>query len=558
MYEEAEKLLVDKKITPDEFKSLVEAAALEKNKYGQPTFAKPISESEIRKTLPPAVESTQKIVESKQEKLLKEFADLKAKEAVDRASQESLGLLPEDTASQITKATKERVLQNPKDYGFTGMKSEEVVPVLQEQREKLISKKESLADVFPSLKGTSMDPAEERAFRKILNMTGAADIPGYELQDKLRQLRDRGFTEEGKLSDKPAASTSKQIRGKISELSPEAGKLMEAENVEINKLKELESAGYITRENTGTATRVTMDDSQRRNLVKDLATAYDKEKPTDVVERLEILKKYASPDDFRKLELAAAKMAEKSAGDVNYVSFRPINAILQALKYRKVSRGIATAPEAIGRILPEAVTKTAKTLGRGAYKALPYVGAGVGGIAAQAAEEAFDAETSGATSDMPEYWLERGIRDPEEQIERARLSSFRKDLPDMGKVSDIPSPFEKPEIRQRKEETLAAKKAGALAPTYVEKPMKQVLKSDNPAEIASFAQALQSSSDRASQEYGRVLSQVANAAPRERDSLLFGLNQQPAFRQLVRQLREQEMGDEEEELPYIKGTTDLY
>jgi hypothetical protein len=128
----------------------------------------------------------------------------------------------------------------------------------------------------------------------------------------------------------------------------------------------------------------------------------------------------------------------------------------------------------------------------------------------------------------------------------------------MGKVSDIPSPFEKPEIRQRKEETLAAKKAGALAPTYVEKPMKQVLKSDNPAEIASFAQALQSSSDRASQEYGRVLSQVANAAPRERDSLLFGLNQQPAFRQLVRQLREQEMGDEEEELPYIKGTTDLY
>jgi len=545
MYEEAGKLLSDKKITPDEYKSLVEKAALEQNQYGQPTFAKPISQSEISKTLQPAIESTGKIVESKQEKMLKEFADLKAKEAVAKASEKSFGILPESVIAQITKTTKEQVLQNPQDFDFKGIPVQEILPIFEKEREKLISIEETpLAKIFPSLKGVGrLDPSEEAAFTKILKI-GSADIPGYELQEKLRQLRSRGFTEEGKLSEKPAAATSTQIRQKISELSPEAGKLMEAENVELSKLEGLEKAGYIKREGAGLKTTIEMTDAQRNNLIKDLSTSYDKASPTDVVENLEVLKKYLPEDQFKKLELAGLKLAEKRGGDIDYINANKINAILQNITKRSISRGVATLPEAISVALPK-TTAVTKFLAKGALKALPLVGAGLGGIAAQAAEEAASPETSGATPNMPEYWLERGIKNPEEQIQRARLASFKEGLPNQGMINEIPSRFEAPEIRQRKEQVLAAKKAGALAPTYVEAPKSKVLKADDPAGISSIAQSLSMNTDKASQEYSRVLNQIVNASPREKEAILFGLNQKPEFRELVRKAKGEQNVEEE-------------
>jgi hypothetical protein len=544
MYEQAGELLADKKITPDEYRSLVEKAALEQNKYSQPTFAKPISQSEISKTLQPAIESTQEVVKSKQKKMLEEFADLKAKEAVTKASERSLGQLPRKTADQIAKTTKEQVLQNPQAFDFKGMTAQEVLPIFQEQRNKLISVEETpLAEIFPSLKGVGkLDPSEQAAFRKILDI-GSADIRGYELQEKLRQLRGKGFTEQGQLSEKPAAATSTQIRKKISELSPEAGKLMEAENIELSKLEALENAGYIKRVGEGTKTTIDMTDSQINNIVKDLSTSYDKTSPTNVVENIEVLKKYLPEDKFKKIQMAALKLAEKKGGGIDYVNANKINAILQSITTRSVARNVATLPEAISTLLSDLVgsktTAATKFLAKGALKALPAVGAGIGGLAAQAAEEAASPETSGATPSMPEYWLERGVRDPEEQRQRAMLASFREGLPAQGTMDETPSPYAKPEVKQYKEQVMAAKKAGALAPTYVEAPKAKVLKADNPAEIAGIAQALQSNSDKASQEYGRVLSQIVDAPVKEKESILFGLNQQPAFRELVRKLKGQ-------------------
>jgi hypothetical protein len=552
MYAEAEKLLADKKITPDEYASIVERAALEQNKYGQPTFARPMSQSEISKTLQPAIESTSEIVKTKQEKLLEEFADLKAKEAVAKASEQSLGVLDEKTAKNIAKTTKEQVLQNPQSFDFKGMSAPEVLPIFEQEREKLIKGKEtSLSEVFPSLKGASIVPAEERAFQKILKMPSKADIPGNRLQEMLREFRDVGFTEGGQLSDKPAASMSREVRKEIAKLSPEAGKLMEAENVELNKLEALENAGYIKRQGEGIKTTVEMTDAQRNKVIKDLATAYDQASPTDVVENLQVLKDYLPEDQFKKLQLAGMKLAEKRGGGVDYINANKINAILQSITKRSVSRGVATLPEAISTALPR-TTAITKSIGKGAMKALPIVGAGVGGIAAQAAEEALSPEPSGATPQMEEYWLERGVRDPEEQRQRALLASFKEELPAQGQVDEMPSAYEKPEIRQRKEQVMAAKKAGALAPTYVEAPLKKVLKADNPAEIASVAQALQSGQDKASQEYGRVLSQIVDAPASQKEAILFGLNQQPAFRDLVRKLKDEQKTEEETPL-MLKG-----
>jgi hypothetical protein len=348
----------------------------------------------------------------------------------------------------------------------------------------------------------------------------------------------KAFTEEGQLSDKPSAAVQTQIRQKIGELSPEAGTLMEKQGVEINKLKSLEDAGYIKRNETGLKTTIEMTDSQRNKLIKDLSNAYDKASPTDVVENLQTLKDYLPEIEFKKLQMAGLKLAEKRSGGVDYINTNKLNAILQSITKRSVSRAVATLPEAVSTALPK-TAMVSKLLGKTAVKALPVLGAGIGGIAAQAAEEAASPETSGATPDMPEYWLERGIRDPEEQIQKARLASFKQELPMQGKIDELPSAYEKPEIKQRKEQVLQAKKAGALAPTYVEAPKAKVLKADNPAEIAGIAQALQSNSDKASQEYGRVLSQIVDAPMREKESILFGLNQQPAFRELVRKLKGQ-------------------
>ena len=69
---------------------------------------------------------------------------------------------------------------------------------------------------------------------------------------------------------------------------------------------------------------------------------------------------------------------------------------------------------------------------------------------------------------------------------------------------------------------------------------KGTIKSTNPEEIATITQAMQSGTDKASQEYSRVLNKLENASEREKESILFGLNQQPAFRELVRKIKDQQ------------------
>jgi hypothetical protein len=240
-------------------------------------------------------------------------------------------------------------------------------------------------------------------------------------------------------------------------------------------------------------------------------------------------------EDFLKLKSQSGNV--QAAKDIIESQIKPSNVTFPGSGLINMVADLATkkAP-AIGATALDTVGKVAKSkLG----KALPYVaGALAGGIPAVAGEiagEALDSTTSGATPDMPEYWLERGVRNPEKQLQKARLASFKQGLPEA--PSEIPSRFEAPEVRQRKEQVLAVKKAGALAPTYVEAPVKQVLKADNPAEISSIAQSMQASPDRASQEYSRVLSQIVDAPASQKEAVLFGLNQQPAFREILKKIK---------------------
>jgi len=99
------------------------------------------------------------------------------------------------------------------------------------------------------------------------------------------------------------------------------------------------------------------------------------------------------------------------------------------------------------------------------------IAAGLGGgalsLSAEAAQEAFDAEDLEARKDMPDYYLERGVRDPEEQRQKALLHSFKENL-ESKEDSEIPSRYENPEIRKYKEDVLKAKKEGTLRDNYVE------------------------------------------------------------------------------------------
>ena len=599
MYAEAETLLADKKITPDEYSKIVESAVLEENKYGQPTFAKPVSQSEMQKADTRVMDNLRKEAVSKEEQMLNELAQLKANEAIKKADFEykitnaTNQPLPKPIESELKSDIINKVKSNPQEFGFKGLQSEVLGDYDYKIKKEMEALQTPLAKTFPSLEGTSIVPAEEKAFQKILGMPSKADIPGNRLQEMLREFRDRGFTEEGQLSEKPAASMSTKVREKISELSPEAGKLMEAENVELGKLESLENAGYIKREGTGLKTNVVMTDTQRNKFVKDLSTAYDAASPTDITENLQALKDYLPEDQFKKLQLAGLKLAEKRGGGVDYINSNKINAILQSITKRSVSRGVATLPEAISAALPKVVTSAAKTLGKGAFKALPMLGAGIGGVAAQAAEEAIDSTTSGAlpttiSTDVQgqpfaPFYEERGFT-PEEAVKRAEVSKFQEEYGTQPKTiqQEYPSNLalegmsdivESPQITsqrkslqkqqqmleesrrlrdERRIETQKVKQLGALAPTYVEAPLKQVLKADNPSEIASIAQSMQASTDKASQEYSRVLSQIVDAPVSQKEAVLFGLNQQPAFRELLRKLKDKK--ETEEEVPLmLKG-----
>ena len=99
------------------------------------------------------------------------------------------------------------------------------------------------------------------------------------------------------------------------------------------------------------------------------------------------------------------------------------------------------------------------------------IAAGLGGgalsLSAEAAQEAFYAEDLEGRKDMPDYYLERGVRDPEEQRQKALLHSFKENL-ESKEDSEIPSRYENPEIKKYKEDVLQAKKEGTLLDNYVE------------------------------------------------------------------------------------------
>ena len=508
-------------------------------------------------------------IEKQEADQLDKFASKKASEVIENKRKASLGTIPEEQLLAEYNQLKEQIKQTKEGFTFKP-NMEKALEDLNKQAQKealsqesakksAIKKLESpLARQFPELEGrlySSAYAGVEKDVANILDRYKPGELlKGEDAYKLVRDIRQAVFTQDGnlKLGADAAKAAQRAIRDLVGSKNPEASDLFQEMSQKITDLKKLEKTGYIKRDTKVSKEApefIQFGEKQQKKIIQDIAPNLYKsgvDVSGDVTARLSELKKSLPDNLYKELELAVLKIAMEDPKKAATLSNFDLALAAVAPKFAgsKYLGSLISSP--IGSLqtfrLGKGLQKIAKPL------ALAGAAAGglVGGIAAQAAEEALSPEPSGATPEMPEYWLERGIKSPEEQLQRSRLAGFKKGLEERGygEYQKTPSAYEKPEVKAYKEKVMQAEKLGALAPTYVEAPKEKVLKADNPAEISSVAQAMQSSPDKASQEYSRVLSQIVNSPASQKEAVLFGLNQQPAFRELVRKLKGEQKTEE--------------
>lgn len=515
-------------------------------------------------SLTPSKQTINPIAKQESEQLDK-YASKKASEIIENKRKAGLGTIPEEQLLQEYNQLKEQIKQTKEGFVFKPNMEKAVEDfnkqlqqesVAQESGRKSAIKKlqTPLAKQFPELEGrlySSAFAGVENDVSKILNKYKSGELlKGEDAYKLVRDIRQAVFTQDGKLKlgADAAKAAQRAIRDLVGSKNPEASKLFQEMSQKISDLKELEKTGYIKRDtklSKESPEFIQFGEKQQKKIIQDIAPNLYKsgvDVSGDVTARLSELKKSLPDNLYKELELAVLKIAMEDPKKAATLSNFDLALVAVAPKFAgsKYLGSLISSP--VGSLqtfrLGKGLQKIAKPL------ALAGAAAGglVGGIAAQAAEEALSPEPSGATPEMPEYWLERGIKSPEEQLQRSRLAGFKKGLEERGygEYQKTPSAYEKPEVKAYKEKVMQTEKLGALAPTYVEAPKTQVLKADSPVEISSVAQAMQSSPDKVSQEYSRVLSQIVDASASQKEAVLFGLNQQPAFRELVRKLKDKQ------------------
>lgn len=440
-------------------------------------------------------------------------------------------------------------------------------------KQQLIQEKQTpLAKKYETAKGF-MDPEGlgQDVQKLASNYDEITEYTGPKAWEQVTAARQKAWSKDGlpaQVKDQAAKVYSEEVRNLLAPEGSAADVSFKKTNKLLNQLKEAEQQGFIGR-NIGDVV------SGAEGQEDYITSKFDPESVSIEKKQQDFISKVVNPSkkDLQNPDIVKARQAfDKIVGNKELTEMAKISAIRgqlidEAKKYKvgpwdvlkATIAGLSgfnpVATTAIGgyeatryvktpmgaynaaTIIPKLVEKFPKTtkVAKFATKALPFAGAGIAGVAAQAAEEATSPEQSGATPQMEEYWLEKGVRNPEEQRQRALLSSFRSGLTNEGRVDKIPSPYEKPEVRQYKEKVLQAEKAGQLRPNYVEK-----FEATDDNQINDFLNFLQSSPDKASEEYSRVMSQLQGKSDREKSAVLFSLNQNPVFRQLAKKYKGEE------------------
>ena len=258
------------------------------------------------------------------------------------------------------------------------------------------------------------------------------------------------------------------------------------------------------------------------------ATREEVEKAADLVGRLE---------EFKVLKKKSGNI--QVAKDLLESRIKPTNPNLITSATGFISD---LATKRLPGVLASGVDTAQKIVKSRVGKAIPILAGGLVGLGAQAAEEGMESEPSGALPETIEsdivtkdpysaYWQEKGVRDPEEQIQRARAASFKQGIPaSQINQSRIPGAYAKPEKKAYMESVRQAEQAGTLEKNYVEK----ITPKDD---LEGLTNTLKSFDDKASQEYPNVLQGLVNSTESQKEAILFTLNQQPAFRQVIKKAK---------------------
>jgi hypothetical protein len=523
----------------------------------------------------PKISEPGDILIAQKQKQLADFADLKAKERVAGLKNASLGTMSEEALQSEYAKAKAQIMRNPEGFAFVPDLESAAKQLEQIELQKALGAKTAeqravealqtpLAKDFPQLKGkmfSSSAPVDERSTQQMLNVYKYGDLAtGKEAYEIDKNLRELAYTQGGEVKSDAAKGAAKSFRNAVGAKNPEASQKLEEMSRMISELTDLEKSGYLKRDKTvpkASDEFIKFGEKQQSQVLKDLAPNLYKSGVSisnDDANRLAILKKELPEELYNELELASLKQAmadprkqlKLSPADTILAMFNPVAAAVGiSTKGAKTAEGSLAAYRAM-RGLQKLASKAAKP----AAIAGGVVGGPIGAMAGEVVQEAFDAQESGPTQKMPEHWEQIGVRNPEEQKARAELSQFREEygrtpktiaqqfpsnmaLEGMSDIVESPEITRKRELlEKRKQDILRDKNSAKQRDNYVEK-----FEDTEPQKLQDFINFLQGSQDSLSQEYSRVLSQVAGAPERERSAVLFSLNQNPAFREIAKKYK---------------------
>jgi hypothetical protein len=531
---------LDQGITPQQFKEMVGSTTPE---FSRPLdINDPMIQQEVAKRqegLASQLEGRNKAASSSQ---VQNFAAQKAEEAVLRAKNVNLGGMSAEAEEMVRSNVMRNVMANPEAAGFTPkVDAEAMLREYQSMKgasdqvpsQVLSSMEEPLAKTYPQLAGRKLTTAKPSEFTRLQSLLpeGTTPMTGEEFWKTGRTVAEEAYKPNGEISKPVAKAVNARMRDYVTETSPEASELFRQESEQINRLKKLQSEGLLSRE-AGVAKQasesVVFGEKEAKKLFGELVSGKTP-LTQEVANKIAVLKENIDPRLFDELRLAAIKAME--ADPSKALNIKPFEAamgvasgaslptaVYAGSKYSKTAGGAMTMATAIPKML-DAIPDSVKTVGRVTGKvlgtALPILGAGAGAYAGyQEAEEAgFDP------------WA-KGLYSAAEAINPLPISGIQAykgmEKAAEGRRSNIEQNFKAADMLSNK------------------KPKTEDIKftSTDGAEMTQMADAMEASGGKAAQEYSRVIRQVISSPDSKKEAVLFTLNQQPAFRALVKKMKE--------------------
>jgi hypothetical protein len=541
----------------------------------------PIQESKIAKDVAEqsdilhaqTQEKIKKDLEKNKISQLDEFINNKTEEEINKIKTLSMGQLEPDAEEKIRANIRLNIKANPAAAGFEP--KPDVVSMMNEYKDLSLKTSNLPSEVskarspklatedMPSLAGRTFKESGETKLAEVKDILKLFDtenldvIPGDVAWEDLQKIRAKAYNKEGKVTAETADEFQEGLRKLIKDKNPYASQLMEKSSKGTEQVQKGAERGFYSidpKKAFGDIDRLKMDEASMKELSKAMTFDLKRAGSDEPVETIKYLKTVLTPEQFKSLDLATIRHAVNQGKDLYKPSGRQIattvanpsygatEALVSALGSPKTQVKLATIPESIIQNYPKI-----SALAKGAVKHAPKIGvalgAGLGSLAAFAAEEGLDSETSGANPEtieqvaqvpyLPEesapYWEEKGVP-REEGIQKARLASFKSTSPGFNLPKPTPSPYSSEAQKRYGSDVAKAEREGKLEKNYVEK----LTPKDD---LQGLMNTLRSFDDRASQEFSNVLQGLADSTDSQKEAVLFTLNQQPAFRQAIKKAK---------------------